>query len=146
METSFHLRFKSSMKINKNPSIFENLVPIEKTLKDSQIYKEFLVLRKEEKPTAKESVEVRKKNLPDLNFEYGHFLPPIIYPETTKAHLREYSIPNKKVLYNHPNKFKLFDPDRDFSPKQGLRFKFQGEVKHLIRSFDSKVTSASKKK
>ena len=43
MENSFSKRFKSSMKIGKNHSIFENLVPIDKKIKPSQVHDDNLI-------------------------------------------------------------------------------------------------------
>ena len=87
MESKFTTRFKASAKIRKSTSIFENLIPIEKDLKDYKIHPINFFSNRVEEAT---NFRKLKNNFPSLNVnsECPAFLPEIINHDSAKSHSR----------------------------------------------------------
>ena len=82
MEARFRNRFKSSLKINKNSSIFDKLIPIDKVINKSQIHDDI--------PITTKLVNIMRSHKFTPSSEYKHkhklYLPLLISPASTNSH------------------------------------------------------------
>ena len=141
MENSFSSRFKSRMKIEKNSSIFDTLIPIEKKLKEYQLHNEISLSSKRRKPTKCNKIKIIQRENPCIEEKNDKPLPPIIVTESSKSHSRILSNRNKNYEYgDYPYTPEyLSSMNKAYSPSHfKSKFVFHKKNPRLIRSFDSK--------
>ena len=105
MENKFTKRFKSSMKLSKGSFIFENLVPIDKTLKQNQIHNEISLSSKITKVSTFSKIFIKKESKDQPKLDYNQSievssLPPIKNPDSVRSHSR---------IFNNKIRLKLND-------------------------------------
>lgn len=125
MENSFSKRFKSSMKISKNKSIFENLIPIDKSIKLHQIHDE-AHLNRDEKNYGKK-----------VKLDYGLFLPPIKTPESSKSSNRISRRSRQSPLHlSYEKKDLSFDNVSKSNSPISIRCKIENDIRRILKSVE----------
>lgn len=120
MAGDFSKRFKSSMKISKNNSIFDNLVPISKVIKSSQIHD--CVDSGKLNSSLCYSL-VRGKGEMDADY----------FPSTTK-NLNRILKPTIKNL--SPKSYTTPDPPKNLSTPKMLREKINKDIRRILKSVE----------
>ena len=143
METRFKKRFKSSiMKITKNSSIYDKLVPIEKSINPSQIHNDISIKSKLAKFKAVNN---------STELEYGVHFPQITSPESplhnsglTAANSRLKINKSVTPRYNQSgNLVKLYSPNN--IKVKSDRDKYFNHMKHFEQKSEFDFTSISNK-
>lgn len=115
MENSFTKRFKSSMKITKNNSIFEKLVPIDKKIKPSQIHHEL----REQK-----------------NLDYELFLPKIVTPASIKSNRAGRSHRRTPLHNSYGNKESVFEMVSKSNSPIHFQYKIESDIKRILKTVE----------
>lgn len=125
MASEFSKRFKSSMQVSKNKSIFDNLVPIDKTLRSSQIHNDF------QSRHLGSTLEYNlKPGKVDLDLKY---FPMPNSPLSTKATNRKVKIGKKEhayPLYASP------DPIVKSNSPNPVKEKIDKDIRRILKSVE----------
>jgi hypothetical protein len=128
MENSFSKRFKSSMKISKNHSIFDNLVPIDKSIKLNQVHNDESFNSLNEKNYGKK-----------VQLDYGIFLPPIATPENVRSRKRITRRSRKSPFYDSFERkdlvLEVASKSKSNSPVS-IRDKIESDIRRILKSVE----------
>lgn len=132
MESDFSKRFKSSMKINKNQSMFETLIPINKSIKLSQIHEDLPKVNS--KLTSSLHYDIMPSKEPNDHF---YFLPPIHSPVSTQSTNRIHKdLKKESVRFSYAgNEFISGSLSKNISPVS-FRDKMQNDIKRIMRNIE----------
>lgn len=122
MASEFSKRFKSSMQVSKNRSIFDNLVPIDKTLRSSQIHNDFHT--KHLGSTLEYNLRPGKV---DLDLKY---FPVANSPLSTKATNRKVKVGKKEHIYASP------EPAAKINSPIPIREKIDKDIRRILKSVE----------
>jgi hypothetical protein len=111
MEPNFSSRFKYKISFQGKKSIFNNLVPIDKELKSTQIHEKISLGPKNPKAT---DFELHKQRLADINIDFLRLFPLIAQTGSTRTTPKSYSNyyrkanGHKRLSENIPNNEKKY--------------------------------------
>lgn len=108
------------MKITKNNSIFENLIPIDKKIKPSQVHNEISI----------------KKNL-----DYELFLPKIVTPASIKSNRTGRNHRRTPLHNSYGNKESVFEMVSKSNSPVHFRYKIESDIKRILKTVEKNEES-----